>query len=199
MANQFTHRQDSIFSHTSICLKCFRVVATREHESELGADEAIHSCKISPPGTKPAPTYWGILCRTCAKLVAFDTLPPQSCGPGAEGSGAGTIRCAQGHSHIYFPRDFRLFPSTVAIADATMQENLKVYKSINPSWELFSDRTLKPSIPKDKNESSIHAAAPNRIEIRAASLVPDPRRETAKKVAKDRWATWALKKTLGPQ
>jgi hypothetical protein len=102
MASQFTHRQDGIFSFSSICDKCFRLVATRERESELRQDEAIHSCKISLPGTKPTPAYWGILCRTCTELVAFHTRPPLDSEPGAEGSMAGTIRCTKDHSHIYF-------------------------------------------------------------------------------------------------
>src|ERR1700722_20131622 len=64
MSRQFTHRQGAVSSHTSICMRCFRVVATRERESELRSDEANHSCKISLPGTKPDPTYWGVLCRS---------------------------------------------------------------------------------------------------------------------------------------
>src|SRR5579862_7053874 len=93
MAHQFTHRQDGTFSHTSICMKCFGVVATRERESELRADEAIHSCNISLPGTKPDPAYWGILCRTCVELVAFSDHPIQNSGPGVENSRPGAIRC----------------------------------------------------------------------------------------------------------
>ena len=195
MSRQFTHRQGAVSSHTSICMSCFRVVATRERESELRSDEAIHSCKISLPDTKPDPTYWGVLCRTCAELVAFGTVPAQKPGPGFENSPAGSIRCSKNHNRIYFPRDFRLYPSTVVIAEETMQENLAVYKAINPSWE-SSSNPLPTEPSKTGSESSIHAGALNGTKVRPASLLPDPRREIANKAAKDRWASWALKKVL---
>ena len=197
MANKFTHRQDSAFSHTSICLKCFRVVATRERESELRADEAVHSCKISPPGAKPNPTYWGILCRKCAELVAYGTAPPSSTGPGAKDSGPGTIRCTKGHVHIYFSCDFRLFPTAVAIAEATLQDNLETFRAINPFWEPSSSnsRPLQPTDSMPKKES-MDAEALDTIEGPPAGLALNQRREIANKAAKDRWASWGLKKTL---
>jgi hypothetical protein len=196
MAAQFTHRHGAVSSHTSICLGCFRVVATREHESELRADEAIHSCRISLPGTKPDRTYWGILCRTCAELVAFGTTPTHNSGLGAPNSPAGTIRCSKDHNRIYFPRDFRLYPSAVAIAEKTMQENLETYKAINPFWESSPDPLpTELPIPKQMSELDIRAEALNSVKVRPASLLPDPRREIAQNAAKDRWASWALKKT----
>jgi hypothetical protein len=196
MPSQFTHRHGAVSSHTSICLSCYRVVATRERESELRADEAIHSCKISLPGAKPDPTYWGILCRTCAELVAFSTTSSHNSGLGAENSPAGTIRCSKDHNRIYFPRDFRLYPSAAAIAEETMQKNFETYKAINPFWESSPD-TLPTELPisKEKSESDIHAEALNGVKVRPASLLPDPRREIAQNAAKIRWASWALKKT----
>jgi hypothetical protein len=175
MTNQFTHRQDSNFSHTSICLKCFRFVATRERESELRVDEAVHSCKISLPGSKSDPTYWGILCRTCAALVAFGTIPAQNTDPGAEGSKPGTICCNKGHTHIYFPRDFRLYPSTVAIVGATIRENVGIYKAINPSWEFrdappgyrqFQRRETNPTLTRKHSTATCvpYALSPTRAE-----------------------------------
>ena len=200
MANQFTHRQDSIFAQTSICLKCLRVVATRERESELRADEAIHSCKISLPGTKSDPAYWGVLCRTCAELVAFGTIPAQNSGPGADGSNPGTIRCNQGHTHIYFPRDFRLYPSAVTIADVTMQESVRVYRAVNPSWRSTSHALHgEPDTPAKEEEFSIDGEVLDRTGIHDARPLPDSPRELAKKVAKERWVAWALKKTIGLQ
>jgi hypothetical protein len=187
MASQFTHRQDGIFSFSSICDKCFRLVATRERESELRQDEAIHSCKISLPGTKPTPAYWGILCRTCTELVAFHTRPPLDSEPGAEGSMAGTIRCTKDHSHIYFPRDFSLFPSAIVIAGATMQKNLETYKAINPFWESSSSpRSTQPQ-------------AVDQDEVPRATLPPTPEREIANRAAKRRWTRWGLNKTSRPQ
>jgi hypothetical protein len=77
-------------------------------------------------------TYWGVLCRTCHELVAFDVCPYISFGPGAASMRPGTIRCSQGHRHIYFPRDFAFIPSAVLIADETMRENRATYAAINP-------------------------------------------------------------------
>jgi hypothetical protein len=87
-------------------------------------------------------TYWGILCRTCSEPVAFDIRPCQMCGPGAANVRPGAIRCVHGHNHIYFPRDFRLFPSAVPITDATMQENRAAYRAMNPSPESSSDPSV---------------------------------------------------------
>jgi len=77
-------------------------------------------------------TYWGVPCRTCHELVAFDVCPYMSFGSGAASMKPGTILCSQGHNHIYFPRDFAFIPSAVLIADETMQENRAAYAAINP-------------------------------------------------------------------
>jgi hypothetical protein len=55
MVSKFTHRQDGVFSFSSICDKCLRVVATSERESELRADESVHSCgtQVSPASLLP--------------------------------------------------------------------------------------------------------------------------------------------------
>jgi hypothetical protein len=197
MASKFTHRQDSLWANTSICLKCFRVVATRERESELRGAEAVHSCKVSLPGMKPNPAYWAILCRTCAELVAFGAASGPDFCPRAEGSRPGTIRCSKGHAHIYFPRDFRLFPSPVTVADETMRENVRIYKAVNPSWEFTSESQPTESTPKSKNDSGIHVEGLNRTKMRPASLRADSPREIAHRAAKHRWASWALKKVQG--
>ena len=76
--------------------------------------------------------YWGILCRTCRELVAFDTCPYVSFGPGAAGIKPGAIRCNQGHNHIYFPGDFCLFPSATLITETIMKANRVIYGEINP-------------------------------------------------------------------
>ena len=78
-------------------------------------------------------TYWGVLCRTCARPIAFDTRPFHQSGLGAANTKPGAIRCFLGHNHIYFPRDFHFFPSTAVITDVTMQENRAVYGAINSS------------------------------------------------------------------
>jgi hypothetical protein len=78
-------------------------------------------------------TYWGVLCRTCGELVAFDTPPYVSFGPGAASMKPGAIRCNRGHTHIYYPRDYSFRPSANPISEATMDANRTLYCKINPS------------------------------------------------------------------
>jgi hypothetical protein len=77
--------------------------------------------------------YWGVLCRTCRELVAFDTRPYVSFGPGAVSMKPGAIRCNRGHNHIYYPRDYCFHPSANRISEATMEANRTLYGKINPS------------------------------------------------------------------
>jgi hypothetical protein len=83
--------------------------------------------------TNSGTTYWGILCRTCHALVAFDTCPYISFGPGAASMKPGAIRCGLGHNHIYFPRDFGFLPSVDPVSIKVMRENREIFKAINPS------------------------------------------------------------------
>jgi hypothetical protein len=76
-------------------------------------------------------TYWGILCRTCQKLVAFDARPFASFGDKSANIKPGAIRCQAGHTHIYFPKDFCFFPSATPIAEATMEANRLAYAATN--------------------------------------------------------------------
>jgi hypothetical protein len=84
-------------------------------------------------------TYWGVLCRSCVELVAFDICPYLSFGPGAANAHPGAIRCAHGHNHIYFPRDFQFFYSDVSIDDAVMQGNREAYRAIDPLSQALSN------------------------------------------------------------
>jgi hypothetical protein len=77
--------------------------------------------------------YWGVLCRICGELVAFDTSPFVSFGPRAASMKPGSIRCSRGHNHIYFPRDYCFHPSADRISEATMEANRILYGKINPS------------------------------------------------------------------
>jgi hypothetical protein len=77
--------------------------------------------------------YWGIVCRTCGELVAFDSHPYASFGPAAAGMKPGAIRCREGHNHIYFPRDFRFYPSVIPIQETAMAGNRATYGRINPA------------------------------------------------------------------
>ena len=197
MTSKFTHRQDNLSSYTSICLKCYRVVATRGRESELRADEAGHSCRIPVLGKQPASTYWGILCRTCADLVAFGATPGQDCGLGTEGSRPGTIRCTKGHTHIYYPRDFGFFPSATIIVDAVIGENVRVYKAVNPSWS--GSVPQGPSNQSGENESGSHEEELDRNIMPSARRASESPSRIAHRAAKDRWATWALNKLSAQQ
>jgi hypothetical protein len=78
-------------------------------------------------------TYWGILCRTCRGLVAFDTRPYHEFGLGRANARPGAILCDQGHNHIYFPRDFHFFASAVPITEEMMQQNRATYAATNTS------------------------------------------------------------------
>lgn len=88
-----------------------------------------HGCK-EPAGV----SYWGVLCRSCAELVAFDTLPYHRLGLGIANAKPGAICCSHGHNHIYFPSDFCFFDSEVGISDASMAENCSTYAATNPSF-----------------------------------------------------------------
>jgi hypothetical protein len=77
-------------------------------------------------------TYWGVLCRSCIELIAFDLSPYHSFGPGAASMNPGAIRCAHGHVHIYFPRDFQFFFSDLPLTDAVIQGNREAYRATNP-------------------------------------------------------------------
>jgi hypothetical protein len=80
-----------------------------------------------------ATLYWGVLCRTCSKPVAFDTLPCHKGGLGSINLRPGAISCEVGHNHIYFPRDFRFFAADALITGKTMDDNRLAHRAINPS------------------------------------------------------------------
>jgi len=135
------------------------------------------------------PTYWGIRCKTCLKLVAFDAAPYPSFGPRASNLKPGAICCANGHNHIYFPRDFQFIASEASIPDAVMEQNRVAYAAINPYSPLGTGRTPPP-------ETKPTDVLPARQRGSRERSAPDPRRQAAQIAAKSRWAEWALKKVL---
>jgi hypothetical protein len=139
-------------------------------------------------------TYWGIKCRTCRELVAFDASPYLSFGSEAASIRPGAIRCRQGHVHIYFPNDFHFLLSEVPIPDAVMEKNREVYRSVNPTRPGFPE----PPNPKKhvESESEVPKAAPEDGNVHRATRGPDARRETAQAAAKHRWTDWATKKAM---
>ncbi len=88
--------------------------------------------------------YWGVLCRSCMQLVAFDVRPYRSFGPEGTNIKPGSIRCVNGHNHIYYPRDFQFFFSEVAISDAAMQQNREAFMVINRPSPASSNRVGGP-------------------------------------------------------
>jgi hypothetical protein len=142
-------------------------------------------------------TYWGILCRTCQELTAFDICPSVSFGAGATSIKPGAIRCGHGHNHIYFPRDFQFFPSAVPITDAVMQKNRETFRAINPSSPASSNRSTWRTVePEAVSEPVISPGGLEKGKARIASLGPDPRREIAQIAAKKRWMNWAMRKAM---
>jgi hypothetical protein len=128
-------------------------------------------CSNNPGGHEPS--YWGVLCRSCVELVAFDTYPYLSFGSGAASMNPGTVRCAHGHIHIYFPRDFQFFFSDLPLTDTAMQGNREAYRAINPSSQVSnapdgSDDFDEPYAPSDSMRG---------MEACLASLVPNAVRQ----------------------
>jgi hypothetical protein len=123
-------------------------------------------------------TYWGVLCRSCIELIAFDISPFRSFGAEAASMNPGAIRCAHGHVHIYFPRDYQFFFSDIPLTDAALQANREAYRAANPAMQ----------VSRDDSEEFVEPYAPSDsiLEIGACleSLVPDaPRQATDESTA----------------
>ena len=137
-------------------------------------------------------TYWGVLCRTCQGLVAFDVAPYVTFGPKELSLRPGAIRCGLGHNHIYFPRDFQFVSSALSIGEAAMRENRILYRAINSSGQPSSHDYVPEAVPPVANAAS--GAPAHGLEIvktQPVSLTADPRREAAQAAAKKRWTNWA--------
>jgi hypothetical protein len=138
--------------------------------------------------------YWGVLCRTCRELVAFDACPYASFGPAAASIRPGAIRCSQEHNHIYFPRDFGFRASEVPIAETVMRENRDIYRAINSQGIRSSHEYVPEAVePEAKPEAGESEGRLESGKARPPKIGPDPRREAAK-AAKERWTNWAEKK-----
>lgn len=97
--------------------------------------EIIASLRTSTHAESSGQAYWGVFCRGCSEPIAFDRAPFHAGGLGSAGMKPGAIRCASGHLYIYFPRDFRFFDSSSAIAEETMEQNRAAYAARNPSFK----------------------------------------------------------------
>ena len=114
---------------------------TKQTRAFDGVPPTSSEVRIEMDRSDSETTYWGVLCRTCQKLVAFDICPYVSFGDGAAGMKPGAIRCGRNHNHIYFPRDFKFVPSMVPITEAAMQQNRETYRAINPLLRASAPRS----------------------------------------------------------
>jgi hypothetical protein len=152
----------------NLSLECASdVYRERMHPLSFSHADAADATK----GRPAAGTYWGVACRTCHELVAFDVCPYLSFGDPAESVKPGAIRCSKGHNHIYFPRDFQFLPSAVAIANEVMRTNRETYKAINPSF------------PRHKGAWIVKANPPATSQAEAS--VPDLSKKDALSAEKD--------------
>jgi hypothetical protein len=145
--------------------------------SLIGCADAV---KRAPAVEK---TYWGVKCRTCQELVAFDVCPYLSFGADAASMKPGAIRCSQGHNHIYFPRDFQFILSAVAIPDERMRVNRETYRAINSA------------MPSHQGLSIVKAKRPPstaEVEIPVA----DVSKRDAQTAENDRWSHLGDKKAM---
>ena len=170
-------------------------VMTRADEGATATWSRVGAVDRSHGGT----THFGVLCRTCQELVAFDVCPYVSLGPGAASMHPGAIRCGLGHAHIYFPRDFQFISRAVAVSPSTMKENRERYLAINPRLPVLSSHrgwNVSAAEGNGKRGDSPRRLVEN--EAPPAYSGPDPRREAAQKAAKERWSNWADKKAPTP-
>jgi hypothetical protein len=166
----------------------------KPNEMETRASEDPESTRAGArTETDEGALYWGVLCRRCRELVAFDTRPYLSFGPGAASMKPGAIRCSQGHNHIYFPQDFGFRASAVPIADAAMRHNRELYGAVNSLGRRSShDCAVEAVAPAAKPEDGEPEDEPENGKAHARGH--DPRREAAQTAAKDRWTNWAERK-----
>jgi hypothetical protein len=161
-----------------------RVCQCLQRESGGAPTETNQSKRETP--------YWGVLCRTCRELVAFDIAPYVSFGPAAASMKPGAIRCQLGHNHIYFPRDFGFRGSAVPIAEAVMRDNRQVYRAINsPGKPTSHDFVPEEAEPAAEPLADVPVRKLEICRQRPASLGRDPRREAARIAANERWEEWA--------
>jgi hypothetical protein len=155
--------------------------------------------------------YWGVLCRKCSESIAFGAPCHQQFELESTFAKPGAIRCANGHTYIYFPRDFRFFATAAEIPDALMQANREAHRATNPTPTSisgdFQATQSTPPEPEPEPETESEDVAPaeghqaSSTEPRAksarassANYQPDPRRQTANAAAKAWWSQWAIKK-----
>jgi hypothetical protein len=143
-------------------------------------------------------TYWGVLCRRCSDPVVFGSPSHPQFQMESEFARPGTIRCANGHDYIYFPRDFKFFVLDTEITDAAMERNRQAHRAVNPMAVVRSDQTYGtrwvPDQAKEAGSAIVSGAARPVPRAALAGDGADPRRESAQAASKGWWANWAAKK-----
>lgn len=140
--------------------------------------------------------YWGILCRTCSQPIAFGTGADREAGVESSNVRPGAIRCASGHNHIYFPRDFQIFKSSVAIPDALIKQTRAAYQAINPMPAELPTAEDGGVVSEEDGGSAARLDKPVEGGPSRSDSGTDLRRERAQTAAKSRWARWAIKKAM---
>ena len=125
--------------------------------------------------------YWGVMCKTCSEPVAFGCPDQQECEMESICAKPGAIRCAKGHNHIYFPRDFKFFASAIEIPEAVTRANREAHKAVNPAppppSEEWHGVRWAPEPEQGASGNSVNEAKAG--QKMQASGTADPRRETA--------------------
>jgi hypothetical protein len=142
--------------------------------------------------------HWGVACRKCSEPIAFGAPSHQQFQLESTFARPGAIRCANGHTHIYFPRDFKFFASSEAIPEAVMHANREAHRAINPppatqSDQMYGTRWVPVEEPQAASLAGLVGVS---LEGKASSSAYglDPRREKAQAAARERWTSWAIKK-----
>jgi len=93
---------------------------------------------------------------SCAGLAGADRIRYSflCLGPEAPSMKLCATRCGLGHNHIYFPRDFRLRPSAIAITDAAIQKNCEAFRATNSSSPASSSRPTWRTVEPEPNPES---------------------------------------------
>jgi len=139
-------------------------------------------------------TYWGVFCRSCSAPIAFGAPSHHQFQMESAYAKPGSIRCANGHNHIYFPRDFQFFTSA-AIPEAVLQANRESNPPMKPAAVarpvgLFVTRWA----PGGDAAAGGAWALTKSAEAQAAAADPEPRRDVPQMAARDWWMNWALKR-----
>jgi hypothetical protein len=137
--------------------------------------------------------YWGVLCHECSEPIAFGSPANHQFEFGTSHARPGRISCSNGHTALYYPRDFSFFESSQFIAEAVMQANREAHGERSPMAVVAIDS--RRGIRWAPSEES--ASVPDvRHGMRAVAVNSgsDARRQSEQDSAQRWWAAWAARK-----